>query len=117
MTRRKRLPSQRHVNTVFQLDGDDAVDEFKAVCAAYGLTAKELVHKLVTDSISAWRSDAFRAPMVLQCLEYQRESRRRAELQKVQSSWDESVLADLEQQFTDHDEARIGRLVSGRTMT
>lgn len=104
MTRRKRLPSQRHVNTVFQLDGDDAVDEFKAVCAAYGLTPKELVYKLVTENISEWRSDAFRAPLVLHCLEYLHESRRHAELRKVQASWDQSVLTDLEQQFTDHDE-------------
>lgn len=103
MSRRKRLPSQRRVNTVFQLDGDDAVDEFKAVCAAYGLTPKELVHKLVTENISDWRSDAFRAPTVLHCLEYLRASRRRVELRKVQSSWDESVLTDLEQQFTYRD--------------
>ena len=64
MSRRKRAPNTPRIGTVFELVGDDAVDEFKAVCAAYGLAPKELVHKLVTENIAGLREDPFRGSLV-----------------------------------------------------
>ncbi|WP_157517329.1 hypothetical protein ACORG1_34100 (plasmid) [Mycobacterium sp. TJFP1] len=89
MSRRKRAPNTPRIGTVFELVGDDAVDEFKAVCAAYGLAPKELVHKLVTENIAGLREDPFRGSLVERGIEYLREARRRRELASIHRSWEQ----------------------------
>lgn len=74
------------IGNVFALVGDDAVDEFKAVCAAYGLTPKELVHKLVTGNIAVLREDPFRGSLVERGIAYLREARRGGELASIHRS-------------------------------
>lgn len=91
MTRRKKLHSVPEIRTVFRLEGDDAVDEFKAVCAAYGLDPKELVHKLVTENIGELRNDPLRRDWISHGMEVLRDARRRRELAEIRHSWGETV--------------------------
>lgn len=87
MSSRKKLSSMPRIRTVFELDGDDSVDEFKAVCAAYGLTSKELVHKLVTENIAKMRDDPLRSWLVQYGIEHLQNARRHRELASIQRSW------------------------------
>lgn len=89
MSRRKRFHGVPHIATVFEIEGDDQVDEFKAVCAAYGLTPKELVHKLVTENIGELRDAPLRRDWISHGIEVLRDARRRRELTSIERSWSE----------------------------
>lgn len=88
MIRRKRPQTSPRIGTTFELVGDDAVDEFRAVCAAYGLMPKDLVHKLVTENIASLREDPLHSSLVEHGVEYLREARRRRELASINRSWE-----------------------------